>query len=301
MSNLNPADVPAAGRQVILEEFTQESPELAPPTSTDRKTDREGLPPGYRMRADAHYVDQLSSRRTDRPADAAPAAAPARDRLESRERRSERLLAQLTEDLATIASAATMLTTDASPLGRRLSADLIKAQTARAAWLVRANAILDGAHRPHVRPRPLGAILDQIRDRFAIECRLSGIALQIHTTDWNTTVLVDEDALVAGISGAIVATIGLIGQVEGAAIKVTAGAGGGELRTIEVTQDDVAIPASVGSRFLDVSWTDRPGGWPAGLGAWTARAVAQQHGGDAVFLSADRRGCTVRLSFSRSN
>jgi hypothetical protein len=28
--------------------------------------EREGLPPGYRMRADAHYVEQLTGRRTDR-------------------------------------------------------------------------------------------------------------------------------------------------------------------------------------------------------------------------------------------
>ena len=193
-----------------------------------------------------------------------------------------------------------MLTAETSPLGRRLCADLIKAQTVRAAWLVRASTILDGAHRAHVRPRPLGAILDQIRDRFAIECRLAGVGLHVHMTDWNTTVIVDEDALVTGVSGAIVATLGLIGHVEGAAIKVTAAVSGGELRTIEVTQDDVAVPASVGSRFLDVSWTDRPGGWVAGVGASTARTVAQQHGGDTVFLSADRRGSTVRLSFTRS-
>ena len=295
MSNLNPADVPAAGRPVILEDLSQEVSELAPPTPSEKRAEREGLPAGYRMRADAHYVDQLSSRRPDRATDAIP-----RDRFESRERRTERLLAQLTEDLGTISAAAAMLTADTSPLGRRLSADLIKAQTARAAWLVRANVILDGAHRAHVRPRPLGAILDQIRDRFATECRLAGVALHVHTTDWNTTVIVDEDALVTGISGAIVATLGLIGQVEGAAIKVSAGVSGAELRTIEVTQDDVTVPASVGSRFLDVSWTDRPGGWVAGVGAATARTVAQQHGGDVVFLSADRRGSTVRLSFTRA-
>jgi len=32
-----------------------------------RKGEREGLPPGYRMRADAHYVDQLSARSGEVP------------------------------------------------------------------------------------------------------------------------------------------------------------------------------------------------------------------------------------------
>src|SRR5262249_36122118 len=32
-----------------------------------KPTEREGLPPGYRMRADAHYVDQLSARSHDVP------------------------------------------------------------------------------------------------------------------------------------------------------------------------------------------------------------------------------------------
>jgi hypothetical protein len=63
-------------------------------------------------------VDQLSSRRPDRAAESV-----ARDRVESRERRTERLLAQLTEDLTTTSPAAAMLTAEGSPLGRRLSAD----------------------------------------------------------------------------------------------------------------------------------------------------------------------------------
>jgi len=299
VSSVNPADVTAAGKPVVLDEFSEESQDASSSSSpTERKSEREGLPANYRMRADSHYVDQLtSSRRSEqRIAEAPVVSAPGRDRHDPRDRRADRTLAQLAEDLATIESAAGLVASDASPMGRRVSADLIKAQAWRASWIIRANTIIDGTHRGHVRMRPLGSMLDQVRDRFAAECRLTGTTLQIQASEWTTTIAVDEDAFVAGVAGAIVATFGLIGNAGGVVIRVTATASGGELRSVEVTQDDVTVPAGVSSRFMDLAWADRPGGWSAGVGAWTARAVAQQLGGDAVLLAADRRGSTIRMT-----
>ena len=298
VSDVNPADSAAAVRPVILDDFNHDPAETSGPPDGDKKTGREGLPAGYRMRADAHYVDQLSARRTDRAPDTLIATT-SRDRAELRERRTERVLAQIADDETAIGSAAALLTAETSALGRRAAADVIKAQVARATWMLRANAILDGAHRVHVRSRPLGTLLEHFRERVAIECRLAAISLQILANDGNAAVIVDEEALLTGLTGALVATIGLVGPADGATITVTAGVTGGELRTLELTQDDVAVPANASSRFLDPSWTDRPGGWIAGLGAQTARAVAQQHSGDLVFLAADRRGSTIRFSFSR--
>ena len=51
------------------------------------------------------------------------------------------------------------------------------------------------------------------------------------------------------------------------------------------------------ARFFDSAWTDRPGGWFAGLGATVAKVVAQQHGGDAVLLAGERRGSTLKITF----
>jgi hypothetical protein len=302
VSSVNPADVTAAGKPVILEEFTEETQDASSSSSTtERKPDREGLPSGYRMRADSHYVDQLtSSRRGERIAEVPAVSTPGRDRQDPRDRRADRTLAQLAEDLATIESAAALVSSDASPMGRRVSADLIKAQAWRASWIIRANTIIDGTHRGHVRMRPLGSMLDHLRDRFAAECRLTATTLQIHASEWTTPIAVDEDAFVAGVAGAIVATLGLTANAGGVTIQVTATVSGGELRSVEVTQDDVTVPAGVSSRFMDLAWADRPGGWSAGVGAWTARAVAQQLGGDAVLLAADRRGSTIRMTMRGS-
>jgi hypothetical protein len=292
VSDVNPADV--AG-------------ELTPTNPGQKKLEREGLPAGYRMRADAHYVDELTSRRSDRVhtdqprggqkfsdmLEAEPPPDP-RDRRE-RDRRSDRVMAQLAEDLATIESAATMLSGDGAPMARRVSVDLIKVQAFRASWLLRTKALLDGTHQADFRARRLGAVLGRVRDGFAAESRLTGIALQIHAAEWNAAVTVDEAALVAGLTGAVIATLGLVGQSEYAAIRVTANVTDGDLDSIEITQEDAAVPPSTASRFFDASWQERPGGWSAGFGASVARIVAQQHGGDAIFVVGERRGSTIRL------
>ncbi len=63
MSELDPAEVAARSLRVIPERFRKE---LEAPT-VDRPpiAEREGLPPNYRMRADAHYVEQLIARSPD--------------------------------------------------------------------------------------------------------------------------------------------------------------------------------------------------------------------------------------------
>ena len=74
----------------------------------------------------------------------------------------------------------------------------------------------------------------------------------------------------------------------------------GELRVVEVTQDEASLPAGARARFFDSTWTDRPGGWTAAIGAAVARAVAQHHGGEAALVPAGKRGTTLRLTFTRS-
>jgi hypothetical protein len=101
------------------------------------------------------------------------------------------------------------------------------------------------------------------------------------------------------VSGAVVATLGIIGQTDSATLTLSAVAAGGSLRSIDLTQGEVLVTPGEGGRFFDPSWGDRPGGWIAGFGAAVARAAAQQHGGDAIFLTDEDHGSTVRMQFSR--
>jgi hypothetical protein len=306
VSDVDPAELPP--QRVASESFEEDTVDV-PPASTSKKPEREGLPPGYKMRADPHYVDLITSRRSERAASDLPRGSRKSERqaepqFESAERadarlRGDRILGELAEDLATIDAAAGLLSGDASRMARRANIDIIRAEIWRASWLLRAHAIVDGTMRAAFRPKPLAAVLGQIRSGFAPECRLCSINLKVLANDWNAVVPMEESSVVAAVTGAIIATLGVLGQADDSQLVVHATTGAHELKSIEVMQDELAISPDVGARFFDASWAERPGGWVGGLGAAVAKQVAQQHGGEAVFLVGDRLGSTLRLNFSR--
>ena len=78
--------------------------------------------------------------------------------------------------------------------------------------------------------------------------------------DWNLTGDFDEEALVAGVSGAVVATAGLLEAVELPQITIAAGSTGMSDVAIEVTQNGVAVDAVDADAFFDAEKPDRLGG-----------------------------------------
>ena len=265
------------------------------------KPEREGLPSGYRMRADAHYVDLLaSSARTDRPR--AESTRVRDDHTQVRASRDRRVLDHLAGDVAAIEAAATMLSNDATPLARRVSLDLIKAQSARAAWLLRAQALLAGHHADRAsRPHVIGDVLAGARDRLAAECRLNGVGLLV-TCESRAAVTIDDTLLSIGVTGAVLSLAGRLTGGEGAVIRVDAlvevDGDEDDLQSIDVSQDAVAVPSSVEQRFFDADWVERPGGWLGAIGAASAEAAAVQLGGGITLSTGSRRGSTLRFEFA---
>ena len=280
------------------------------------KPEREGLPPGYRMRADPHYVELLSSggraerARSEGRAEGRPEGRP-EGKIVPRETeltavarvpRERRIFNHLIEEITAIESAAALLAGDASPLTRRVSLDLIKAQAARAAWLLRAQSVVAGA-APELAPRTrqVGVLLGQFRDRLAPECRLVGVGLQI-ATESNASVTVDEGALSLGVTGAVVALLPFMSGVENTFIRIEAiveeDGDEDDLQAIEISQDSVTLSATARQRFFDADWQERPGGWLAATGASVAMATAERLGGRGSLSTGARRGCTIRLGFA---
>jgi len=304
VSEFNPAEI-GISRPSLSDPLVDE-PGEAGPDDEQSKREREGLPQSYRMRADRHYVDLLTSHpprgergsataeptRWQRRATDVTAAEDLRDPLDPR---GERLLSELSEDLATIASAAALLSTDPSPMARRVNVDVIRAQAWRASWLLRARALLGGAVRPRIQPHQLGGLLGQVRDGFASECRLTGASIVLNVPVWDASVTVDGEALVAGVSGAVVWTLGVVGQTEGIAVTISAAVEDGQLSIIEVSQDSafghdpMSRHSTGGAQGADE--------WAARLGASAAKAAARLHEADAAFLAGDGRGSTVRFTF----
>jgi hypothetical protein len=270
-------------------------------TSDSIKPEREGLPSGYRMRADAHYVELLSaSARPERPR--ADGARGRDEHTQVRAARDRRVIEHLSGDVAAIEAAAAMLSAEATPLARRVSLDLIKAQSARASWLLRAQALLAGHDADRVsRSHIIGDVLAGVRDRLSAECRLNGVGLTV-TCESRATVTIDDTLLAVGVTGAVLSLAGLLTGLEGAAIRVDAlvevDGDEDDLQSIEISQDAVTVPSSLKQRFFDADWVDRPGGWLGAMGAATAEAAAVQLGGGISLSVGGRRGSTLRFEFA---
>jgi light-regulated signal transduction histidine kinase (bacteriophytochrome) len=265
---------------------------LSPHFDARKPAEREGLPPSYRMRADAHYVDQLTARvpETSRTSASTP---------QQRARDAE-TTAQTIAAITTIQAAANLASEDGSPLVRRVALDLIRAAAWRAAWQVRAAAVVDQTHRWQFRSRHVGAVLSRVRDGFAADGRLRGVDITMQIADRNAMLDLDEEALVAAVAGAVVATAGVMEGIESPRVGVTARpADDGDL-IIEVSQDAVAVDPADAERFFDASRPERLGGRLAAIGAAAVRVVAQRHAGEAAFVSDAGRGSTLRLTLRRS-
>jgi hypothetical protein len=377
---LDPAEVAARSLRVIPERFRKELETAA--GERPSSGEREGLPPNYRMRADAHYVDQLIARTPDMairfvtPDDIDPGDAIDPGALESltasirthgilqpllvrREegryriisgrrrlaaaslaglksvpcvvhqvdaRKAEELarhenvrgvavvepvpveapaprhaglLAQLAAEVDGIVSSAALFGNQPLPSSKRITLDLVRSQAARVAWLLQAASLVDGQEAGERRLCLIGPLLDRVRDLLQPQTRLSGMSLELCVPDWNVAAMVNEGAMLTGITGAVVATLGLVDQYPGAAVTLMVVAGPDEPIGIEVAQDTAAVPSDLASRFFDAACTERPGGWPALLGALAARAAARLHGGDGTLTARQRRGSTLKLTLGR--
>jgi hypothetical protein len=382
VSDIDPAEVTPRSVRVVPEKLRSAIVDsLDSPAERRDSGVREGLPPGYRMRADAHYVDQLTApssdlsiqyvateelesdvaddpmrllelthsiathgvvqpllvRRDDTryrliagrkrlaaaraaglvtvpclvcQADDERAASLAEAdnlRIASAEEpsaarslpRSGFWPAQLSQDVAAIESAAALLTAPLPAHGRRAAIDMIRAQAWRASWLL-ASVELENTGRDDARFCLLGSLLERTREGFLPESRLSGIELQVWVPDRNVSALVDDRGLMVGLTGGILATLGLMERSETGVITLIAAASAGEPVTIDIAQETAAVPVEASSRFFDSAWTDRPGGWLAAAGALAAKTVARQHGGDALFLPRERRGSTLRVTLDHA-
>jgi hypothetical protein len=344
--------------------------------------EREGLPPGYRMRADAHYVEQLSARSGDQPLrsiaieEIEATGSPVADDLQALVRsiavhgivqplivrrdgdgyrliagrkrlaaaraaklsrvpclvhqvdeeqaealaRAEQLrvgggpqgvpiaagdpvraglISHVSEAIATIESAATMLAGRGTPLGRQVALDLVRAEAWRADWQLRAAAILDGSHEWQFRRSALGPVVVRACERFAAGSRVNGIDLAPDVSDWSASAVLDEEAVLCAVAGAVIATAGLTEGAASRSLSVAIGGANDDRLTVTVAEDGVAPPAGIERRFFDVKWSERPGGWLAAVAAVTVRAVAERHNGQAALLNRNGRGTALQFSLSR--
>ena len=334
---------------------------------TDLAPAREGLPAGYRMRAEAHYVDDLTERsvgpvirmisthaiqahhvrnrteieplvrsiaahgvlqpllvRGDGPsyivvagrsrleaaklagqttvpcvivdgsqadalaeADNLRCGAPSEGESDARVASAEGFRQNLRRHMTTIQTAMTLSTGD-DAITRRVGFDLAQANAHRAGWMVDAQQLAEQAPLRGTGAVAVATVIDQVRKALAPEFRLAGVTLHVTFADGVGSDSVDEQVLGVGLTGALVALLPIVDLADRPVIQIRS-ARQQSSTTVEISCGSVSMPKDWTRRVFDESWSDRPGGWQALLGAVSARAAAERLGGEVAMATPPER------------
>jgi len=243
------------------------------------------------MRHDAHYVDELESRRPSL-ASAGPASALAFPTSIP----VTFALRDMSQELEGVASCFNLVSTKARPLRERMGLSLARVGVERNMRAFQALRMLLEDPPPEPVQTSLTAIIEQTIKSFDEELRLTSLRIALDLPD--TTIRVTGD--VRMLSLALQACVGtLVSLVEASnaadVIHVVARVVDGTV-SCEMRQDAYRLSADQFSRLTDLEWSDRPGGIPAGIGLAAAARIAQAHGGGLDARRTDGGGCMLMFT-----
>lgn len=204
--------------------------------------------------------------------------------------------ASLAQSLHTIASCADLLSSSPSDLTRSVVANLVQAESARAAALVLATRILRRELAMTRAAVDMNAALDKVAKTFAAERKVRRVTVEAKSAVPAGTCVVGDETLIAGaISAAVLATLPLVEALPESVVSVGVTAESGRLVAAVTQRHVAAIPAWSG-RALDAQWSDRPGGPVSLIALLAAQQVANAHGGE-LEISSDANGTAIAISF----
>jgi hypothetical protein len=177
---------------------------------------REGLPPGFRMRHDSHYVEDLMARPTIAPPSALsayPSVPPSAER-DDREPRtpaqapaptgSAAAVAVIARRLESIVAHSAIASRQASLIGRTVQAEL-----QRLSRFARAAAILDRQTEPARRPVTTRDIAAAIQGACARSAQIAGGECLVVSEECAAAMAVDRALVVQAIAGTVDALLDL--------------------------------------------------------------------------------------------
>lgn len=276
----------------------------APALGGGRPGVSEGLPPGFRMRHDAHHLHRLfpSERAAERlnggpEADAGGAitgeAAPGLEPSAARD---------LLRHLGAVASCLHLLADSGRSLREQVVTDLARTELQRASSFVQGLQVL--GEDPVLTRRSLRVVelLEQALTTVAPERRLAGVDASLDVSAIDVVVAGDARWLAAALAGMAVAMLAVMQaySVRGAQLMV-GGTATPAAVSVEMAQDVVTFPAALLGRFFDLDWADRPGGQIAAVPLVAARRIAALHGGRLDVAAGPRGGCRLALTLPRAH
>ena len=274
----------------------------APPLAGEAPGSSEGLPPGFRMRHDAHHVHRLFASEPKGGLNGRPELSPGAVREGARAGVEPAAARDLARHLAAIASCLHLLADTGRSLREQVATDLARTELQRATSFVQGLQVL--GEDPVLTRRSLRVVelIEQALAAVAPERRLAGVEASLDVSAVDVVVAGDGRWLAAGLSGMAVAMLAVMQAytVRGARLMV-GGAATPAAVSIEMAQDVVTFPGPLLARFFDLGWTDRPGGNVAAVPLVAAARIALLHGGRLEVGAGVRGGCRLTLTLPRAH
>ena len=269
----------------LLDQYLDPQTPSSPASIDKSRSIRQGLPTGFRMRHDAHYVDELESRR--RPPDAAapalafPTSIPVTFALRD-----------MSQELEGVASCFNLVVARSRSLRERMGLSLARVGVERNMRAFQALRVLLEDPPPEPRPVTLNTIVEHTVAGFDEELRLTSARVSLDLSE--AVIRLSADARM--LSLALQACVGmLVSMVEASnaegSINITTRAVDG-MAAVEMRQDAYRLTADQFARLADLEWSERPGGIPAGIALAAAARIAQAHGGVLDARRTEGGGCT---------
>ncbi len=273
----------------FVDQYIESQSSPAPAPLDKSRTARQGLPSGFRMRHDAHYVDELESRR--RPSDATaptlafPTSVPVTFALRD-----------MSQELEGVASCFNLVPTRGRPLRERMGLSLARVGVERNLRAFQALRVLLEDPPPEPRLMSLNAIIEHTVQGFAEELRLTGTTVSLDLGEAPIRLNADARMLSLAFQACVGTLVSLVeaSNVE-AGIHITSRTSEG-LAVVEMRQDAFRLSADQFSRLADLEWSERPGGIPAGTALAAAARIAQAHGGTLDARRTEGGGCVLILT-----
>jgi hypothetical protein len=180
--------------------------------------------------------------------------------------------------------------------------EMIRAHAWRAACLGDALDLIQDTVPPPGRGRTLSAIADEVIEGFRAEGRLNDFIIRAVIRDDLLLSGVNDRELLAGLSGAVLATLPLVEHAVRPTVWSKSAAGASDAGTVvlEVVQSDASVSGGLARYYFDDEAPHvRPGGSAAVAGAKAAKALAERYGGTATFDVLPNGGTALRMIFAR--
>jgi ParB-like chromosome segregation protein Spo0J len=203
-------------------------------------------------------------------------------------------LKELQHGFSTIESCLHLLVDRDASLRDRVALDLIRTEAHRARRLVQCLNTLDATPTLALAAQPLGVALDQALDAFGPERRLSGVQVRTEAREGLHVAAVDPEWFGVALSGLLGGLLTLVQNTRTPVVDAQLStASSGSKVVLELSQTVVTLPDWAMSRFFDVEWTDRPGGYQAAVELAAAKRLIEQHRGEVTLVAGDRGGCRL--------